>query len=433
MLRLEINEDIYLFFSPNSGALILANKKWIHNLEIFELASFLETNKLMLLESEANEYNKIIRDISNHYKDERGLNVYISPSYQCPMNCIYCFQKDQKNNYDSLDIKNIPAIISSIKQQAKDRNIQKIIIVLFGGEPILDRNYEFIKELLRICAEDNKLVRVVSSGTTLNKKFYALFNIYQNIILNFDITIDGIPEIHNYLRPFGKNKSFRIIKHNIDKLLSLGFKVIAKTNLGKSNIEKIMDLIVLYSDFGWMEKDNFQILFNKIRNYTKTDSLNETIAEHESLIKITKVINKYPDKIKIEGIKNLNYLAHCFLSNYIFDGKPKTGFCNPDNGTTISITPNGEIYPCNWMVGNNKFQIGKIGDNNKNSINIYDHCMECNIRTICGGGCLIERLDENYYKNCYEKNINEIKLFINHFLSKYEINNFIIIKKQFDF
>jgi sulfatase maturation enzyme AslB (radical SAM superfamily) len=230
MLRLEIRDDIYLFFNPNSGAVLLANKKWIHSLPIFELAAFFEMNKMMLLENEIYEFDKKILASDICHKNERGLNVYISPSYQCPMNCIYCFQKDQKNNYDSLEKKNIPDIIESIRRQAENRNIQKIIVVLFGGEPILDRNYDFIKELLEKCMENNIFTRVVSSGTTLNKKFYALFKLYQNIILNFDITVDGVPEIHNFLRPFGKNKSFQIIKHNIDKLLSLGFKVIAKTN-----------------------------------------------------------------------------------------------------------------------------------------------------------------------------------------------------------
>jgi len=433
MLRLDLNENLYLFFNPNSGALALANKKWIHSLAIFELASFLETNKLMLLDNEIFEYNKKIQESYNYYKNERGLNAYISPSYQCPMNCIYCFQKDQKSNYESLDIENIPDIINSIKQHAEERNIDKIIIVLFGGEPILDSNYNFINELLRICVLENILVKIVSSGTTLNKKFIALFKFYQDIILNLDITIDGIPEIHNYLRPFGHNKSFHIIKDNIDTLLHLGFKVIAKTNLGKSNVERIMDLIALYCVLNWLHHPNFYILFNQIRDYVKTDTRKESISENIALIKIVNIIENYPKKIKIEGIKNLNYLAHCFLSHNVFNGRAKNGFCNPDDGTTISITPSGEIYPCNWMTGNTKFKIGDIRDNTSTQIQLYNHCSECSIRTICGGGCLIERLNEDYYKNCFNKNIEEVKSFVNHFLYKYEVNDFTIIKKEFDF
>ncbi|MDR0404992.1 MAG: SPASM domain-containing protein [Oscillospiraceae bacterium] len=79
----------------------------------------------------------------------------------------------------------------------------------------------------------------------------------------------------------------------------------------------------------------------------------------------------------------------------LMDRKIKKSFC--DFGNFVSITPEGNMYPCTHFVYNDKFEIGNIYKNNENpevlkncmrsSCEKYKPCKSCWILGLCSGGC----------------------------------------------
>jgi uncharacterized protein len=435
MLILKIDANHQLLFNSHSGAIAIVNNMWYHKASK-KISHWLSQNKLHLNQEEIEEYINKQKQFAYKKKNERGLFAYVSPTFKCPMGCKYCFQKSVKNCHDILNTEKIPKIIDIINHQMSVHNLDRTTVVLFGGEPLLPDSFSFNKLLIESAVNHNYDIKIVTSGATINDKYIQLLKKYSHTI-HLDITIDGPKEIHDNLRPLGKNGSFDIILNNISILLKHNINVTAKTNIGQSNKNSISDLVQIYKYKKWMEKRNFKISFNFVRDYGQIDD-NQERAGNNIIFDIYKLIkqNCLYHKATIDSVKELSYFAHCFLDKKTFEGGPRTSFCNPDNSTTISISPTGEIYPCNWMVGKKDFTIGTVNDGlngQQNNYSINNQCTTCNIFSLCGGGCMIDRSNSDFYLKCYRNNIELFKSFIKNCQNIPKIDRYKIINKEFIF
>lgn len=90
----------------------------------------------------------------------------------------------------------------------------------------------------------------------------------------------------------------------------------------------------------------------------------------------------------------------------------------------ISVTPEGDVYPCHRFVGMTRFEMGNIitgvdetryTENWDQNVENRNDCKTCWARSFCGGGCSWEAADEHgylpesqhpasceYRKMCYE-------------------------------
>lgn len=434
MLKITLNRDAMLLFNPYSGAIGLINTGWYWN--NFEKATyFLIDNNFILLEDQKRGYLLRQKNYLVNYKKKRGLHVYVSPTFSCPMGCSYCFQKSAKDCMGKLEIEDIPNIMKTIKEQMKKKNLNEATIVLFGGEPLLPESYDFNKSLMQSAKKENFKIRVVTSGSTVNDEYITLLKKYSDVVADIDVTIDGPPEIHDKLRPLGKKGSFNTIAKNIDKFLANDLPITAKTNVGQSNIDHLEGILRIYEEKGWTEKENFKIAFNFVRDYANVDDAGETL-NNNIITKVYKIVKNSGRKIRIDSVKELGYLAHCFLDQNLFEGTPRVNFCNPDTSTTLSISPNGDVFPCNWMVGDKKHSIGTLEKGftvEKKKDTASTKCKDCDIFSLCGGGCMIDRHEDGYYQSCRDNIIKKIKDFMAQIIKNYPVENYRIIRKEFDF
>ncbi len=160
------------------------------------------------------------------------------------------------------------------------------------------------------------------------------------------------------------------------------------------------------------------------------------------------MVKKVPNEERptLEQLKSLldyifnkrNSLIHTFSTvnfaeNMMFE---KTGFPITHCGagiTSISVLPNGDVYPCVKM-NQKKFKMGslltsrgieKFKESRKNIImeelvHYKSSCNKCDIKYICGGGC---RADEEYLKemDSFNKQCSYFYFAIEYFLEKWSL------------
>ena len=90
-----------------------------------------------------------------------------------------------------------------IKDKDKDRT-GKRSIHLYGGEPFLAENYEVLEYIVQKGKDLGYMFSVTSNGYDLDN--YLDFLKENSKIFSFQITIDGVEDIHNKRKPHYKNK-----------------------------------------------------------------------------------------------------------------------------------------------------------------------------------------------------------------------------------
>ncbi len=435
-MQLDLGDSLVLF-NRFSGALAMAKKEWLDARSGNEKDDFLYQKQLLLSPERESHFRGEISKSLESYRKNRGLNFYISPHFDCPMGCQYCFQQNVKECTEHLEIKDIDNIMRFIAEESGKQGIDKVIVVLFGGEPLLPQAFDFNEHLLKATQGRNYTIRIVTSGTTVTDRYFELLTRFKSIISDIDITIDGPEDIHNKLRPLRSGaRSYEIVRDSITMLLENDFPVSAKINIGTDNIGHLGTLFETFSALGWIKYSRFRIVTNFVRNYGGLEVHEQRLADVSAIMNLTAILNQQPPeiraKIEVDGVKLLSYIAHSFLSRSLFSGKPRPVFCNPDSKTTYSIGPDCRIYSCNWMVGKEEFSSGSVVTGKKeSSAETVTPCEECLISTLCGGGCLIERNRSHYFDTCYKENLQTIQDFIKETAPSMDGNHFMLISDEF--
>lgn len=408
-----------IIFNGITGALDIVNK---------DVASMLKHNNIDMLDKledetldhlrtrgyifkNIEEKNNLEASIYNNYleiiKDE-PLIFSICPTLKCNLNCVYCFESDLVKKSGKLTNDMIDSIFAVIKQKTLSSN-KKVIIELYGGEPLLAENYEINSKIFKYVVENNyEGINIITNGVELDN-YESLIAEYPNVVKNMQITIDGPEEIHDKRR-CGKDgkRHFRDIISNIKKVLELGVLVTVRINVDKGNLPYIKELIDFLED-EFILYDNFKCYLTPVTS--KNGDIEDGISEFE-LVKILDEISLNSTFIINEGLHLLQYIK-AILDNESRRILPKFNYCEAVRGSYIAFCPDGKVYPCSETVGINELSIGTYFPNlsideekfkgwtNKSIIN-RKQCKECSISLLCGGGCALQ----NYYSNSINKSNN---------------------------
>lgn len=151
---------------------------------------------------------------------------------------------------------------------------------------------------------------------------------------------------------------------------------------------KELDLVYLYDFLHSIEFDNIALspAFNLL-----SDEEYDMMAD--AYIDFYLNCEKHIKEKKYEEIKtNKMFMRH--LSD-IHSANIRTRACGAGNNL-YAIDINGDIYPCQRFVGNQKANLGNVFKNDnlqkkfleKTTINNFDKCSTCWIRNLCVGGCI---------------------------------------------
>ena len=329
--------------------------------------------------------------------------ITLMPSgYQCNFRCKYCYEShDKKRKYGEKELNYFIKYINSLSS--------KVVIDFFGGEPLL--NYTWIKSLITNISKSNNSRRIRYSMTTngylLNKERISF--LVNSGVKTFQITVDGLEETHNELRPLknGGGNWARIIENlRLFKELNCPFKVIIRINhnsnsLSKENLLKLLDVLSFAK-----EDIRFKFIFREIGDYSGINS---------SLEKFRNAKNR-SHQDNFESLTIFEYINILLDKGFFSEDidiltTPAGLVCYAAFPQNIVVNDEGEILRCTVAVDQNYNKFGKINyadDSNqfridekklldwKKALKWDKKCYKCKLLYQClGMNCPVKNIANN--------------------------------------
>lgn len=354
-------------------------------------------------------YEDYIGEVKSRKTVVKALCLHVA--HDCNLACKYCFAEEGEYHgrraimsYET----GKQALDFLIANSGSRRNLE---VDFFGGEPLM--NFQVVKDLVAYGREQEKLhdkhfrFTLTTNGVLLNDEVIEFANKEMD---NVVLSIDGRPEVNDYMRPFRNGKgSYDLI---VPKFLKLAKsrgeqRYYARGTFTRNNLDFSKDVLHL-ADLGFTQISVEPVVAPAEADYAiRKEDLPKLKEEYD------KLAAKMLDKEK-EG-KAFNFF-HFMID---LEGGPcvakRLSGCG--SGTEyLAVTPWGDLYPCHQFVGEEQFLMGNVWDGVVRSdiaddfrkCNVYtkDKCKKCFARFYCSGGCMANSyhfhgsLDDAYDIGC---------------------------------
>ena len=276
----------------------------------------------------------------------------------CNLACKYCFEHHKKNR---MTPEVIERALIYFYENAKVQNKNEVNITVFGGEPLLEPDLIRILFQRGLELQEEYLIEfkagIITNGTVLNKKVKQLLLDYKDKInMGFQISVDGNEEAQDLCRVTKQGHgSFHLVAKNIE-----AFKEIFKDNVGMLHLHGVVSkktLPLMFESYKFFREqwDISRIWFMPVHEDEWVDS--DVILYKDQLNKIADyIISNVKDSNSIKDIKNYSPLNKCFEKRTTVNPPCSAG------KTYVTITANGDIYPCHHFYFNDPQETMKIGD-----------------------------------------------------------------------
>lgn len=387
----------FLLFNTMSLAFIRINEQDIDmwkklretpdSYTIFQNYDFLIKARI-LVDNQEDDLNVYLADVLKNRYNSSDMALTILPTRGCNFGCIYCYEQDRPNV-----LMNEQTEKAIVKFVCSNSNLKRLSVVWYGGEPLL--NFDSMVRLTKMFKQLNieYSAKIVSNGYLLTKEKADLMK--DLAIRNIQITFDGSEEIHNQRRfLLGGQPTYRKIMDNLKYLLSINKEITIdiRTNIDRRNKD---DYNKFYQDFKSEINDKRVTMYpGFVSDLLSSECVSPEFNISEGGYKAQFVLDIF-DKYGIE-IKSFlpKYRRHsCVASKYF----------------AFVIGPEGELYKCWRMVGNQKEAIGNVNDGSFDMVKFSKYligadytldskCLQCEFITLCGGGCPLVRMRNKYEK-----------------------------------
>ena len=382
------NDELYSLFSEYSKEEI---DECLSELRNLKEEGYLFSEEI---KSEDIEYNRdnIIKAMCLHV------------SHDCDLRCRYCFasQGDFCGERSLMDFETGKRALDFLIENSGNR--KNLEVDFFGGEPLL--NFEVVKKLTLYGDELNKKTgknirfTITTNGVGLDDDKIDFINKH---MYNVVLSLDGRKEINDYMRPTINGKgSYDIIVPKFKKLIEgRGDKdYYIRGTFTSHNLDFSKDALEFYKE-GFDKISLEPVVTDEKEEYAiREEHLEQILEEYEKFSKIYLDINKDEDKL-------LFFHFMVDLSNGPCLAKRSIG-CGA-GCEYISVTPNGDIYPCHQFASDPSFKLGNIFTGiDKREItekfkkaNVFnkEDCKECWAKFYCSGGCHANAYFNNHSLN----------------------------------
>lgn len=342
----------------------------------------------ILVDNQDDDLNVYLADVLKNHYNSSDMALTILPTRGCNFGCIYCYEQDRPNV-----LMNEQTEKAIVKFVCSNSNLKRLSVVWYGGEPLL--NFDSMVRLTKMFKQLNieYSAKIVSNGYLLTKEKADLMK--DLAIRNIQITFDGSEEIHNQRRfLLGGQPTYRKIMDNLKYLLSINKEITIdiRTNIDRRNKD---DYNKFYQDFKSEINDKRVTMYpGFVSDLLSSECVSPEFNISEGGYKAQFILDIF-DKYGIE-IKSFlpKYRRHsCVASKYF----------------AFVIGPEGELYKCWRMVGNQKEAIGNVNDGSFDMVKFSKYligadytldskCLQCEFITLCGGGCPLVRMRNKYEK-----------------------------------
>jgi len=261
-------------------------------------------------------------------------HVEVEITLRCPLHCVHCSLRAGEKKTDLSSEKYIELVEDCSKLGVE-------IFDIIGGEPLVRKD---IYELLKFASDKIPRVVINTSGFFINTK---IINKLKNSgIKEIFVSIDGPePEKHEIIRGSGRHLFERTCE-GVKLLVKEGFNVTIAFVVNKNNFKDIPEMIELCSVLG--AKNLFVLGFiptgrgaEQKELFVTEDMLKETLKD------LKKCINN----------GRVNVHVDCSMDSVFYELKKNR--C-PAGIDFVTITVNGDVFPCGFLRENPEFRLGNI-------------------------------------------------------------------------
>ncbi len=327
------------------------------------------------------------------------MTVYLLVTESCNLGCIYClngagtYLKEGSSGMNpTVAIQSVTACLEQISTGGR------VEVGFFGGEPMLQ--WPLIKEIIRSCEEelkpayrDKQITYHLTSNLTICPP--DLIEVIRRYNITVMSDIDGPPEIHNRCRPYRHGKaSHAQTAATIRRLAAAGIPVALRATITSVNQDYIMDTVAHHKELGGT---NSAVVPACPINSDREFLPDELLPDPDGII--AGLVEAFHS-----GLWDKESLFP--FNQYIAKLRPGTRqvmSCAAFSGTIPVIRVNGDVYPCIYLVGQEKCRLGNSGDArwdrgwlDKTLLTLHvdnlEECSACPWRYACGGGCPLMKL-----------------------------------------
>lgn len=292
-----------------------------------DLLYFTEKNFITKTQNDIRNIVKKIRRDSNSTED---ISITLMPVNQaCNFRCVYCHEDHTQNNFMGL------ADIDILTKYLKKNIITSFRSDYFGGEPLLNTKFIFDFQNKARSISNEKGFHLESSSMTTNGYLLSkdlFLKLLNHNITTYQITLDGLPQRHNSLRPLATGgPTFDVIYSNLKSISEIEedklFSITIRMNYNYATFaedERKTFLEKLHSDFG--KDKRFIIMVQPISNwkhepnkedlYIPVDNMEEIQLEFEKEIEdigldtVNMVLFSGPESHSCYSGKNNNFVVY---------------------------------------------------------------------------------------------------------------------------
>lgn len=342
-------------------------------------------NKLLYSDDVYGDYSKTVVE-----SPIKAMCLHIS--HDCNLRCKYCFAStgDFGKGRKLMPFEVGKAAIDFLLEKSVGR--ENLEVDFFGGEPLM--NFDVVKQIVEYARskeeEYHKNFRftITTNGMLLDDDTIDYIN---KEMYNVVLSIDGRKEVNDRMRVRvdGSGCYDRILpkfKKLVDGRSDKEYYV--RGTYTKYNLDFSEDVMHLY-EAGFDEISVEPVIESPEEAYAITEEdLDQIYAEYDKLVDRIGAIRK--------NGKHINFF-HFMID---LDQGPcvikRLRGCGSGN-EYVSITPDGDIYPCHQFVGHDEYKMGNIEEGTFNNdikkefagCHVYSKpaCQECWARFYCSGGC----------------------------------------------
>jgi uncharacterized protein len=373
---------------PEKAARCLAGK--FSPEEIREtLDEFYELNEQTLLGDNVILQDTIQPDLQSQPPKAICLNV----AHACNLGCKYCFASCGYFGGKAAQFMKKEVAFAAIDFLLRESRFRKHLDVdFFGGEPLLA--FDVVRETLLYAEKKGKQAgkifrfTITTNCTLLTPDIISFLNDHNVSVI---LSIDGRREIHDRMRPYQDGSpSYDIVLDAAKQMVESrrGKNYVIRGTYTRYNLDFDMDVRSLYHagfkelslepaigepGLSWAIKDEDLPVISQ--------SYSRLVSFWESTFKTGEPFNFFHFNLDLDkGVCIERRLTGCG-AGYEY----------------LAVTPEGTIYPCHQMVGQDDYILGNVFtgiDRPESSRQFHaarvsnkEKCIHCWARYLCGGGC----------------------------------------------
>ena len=329
----------------------------------------------ILVPMELNEVASYHEEFSTRRKNANQLHATILTTFQCPMRCIYCYQKHIKNG-GHMSTETMEKTVSWLEDQILRLETKRCQITFYGGEPLANPTpIEYIGTRMGKYCKDKGIRLYLAMATSSILLTPELAKKLKGIGLKYlQITLDGDRDAHDKRR-MKKDGSgtFDLIMGNLIYLIK-DFSITITCNVDRTNVLAAHSLIDILHSQGYAGKIE-KFVFGAVSAPSES-AQGQRVACPET---------------NDEDLVSL--ILHAASKGFVSDLRPRHKLCGMLQPGLLIVDPDGKLYTCPSFLGSERYRAGAIDESENIGVrelidfDLQEKCLQCAYVPICTGGC----------------------------------------------